>query len=147
MPSPRQSWMLGFQEITFKRDLQDGETAHPFFLGPNILQDPFARRALAGLYQALKGTAAGDLNSPEKAQVVMRAIQQAIASGELVCVRRKGIAGADSQTGGSGSGQNSSPPSRRRQAPPSASSNRADEKTWVEIRLIDQNGKPVPGAK
>lgn len=147
MPSLRRSWMLGFQEVIFKRDLQDGETAHPFFLGSNILQDPFARRALAELYQALKGTAPGDLTSPEKAQLVLRTIQQAIASGELISARRQGVAGGSSQVGGNSSGQNAAPPPKRRSTTPPPPRSKDDEKTWVEVRLIDQNGKPVPGAK
>lgn len=148
MPLPRRSWTLGFQEITFKRDLEDGETAHPFFLGANILQDPFARRSLADLYLALKGSAPGDLTSPEKAQLVLRTIQQAIAAGEIVSVRRKGMSCDSTQDGGGSGGQQNSPrPPRRSSAPPSPSSTRADEKTWVEVRLIDQNGKPVPNAK
>ena len=147
MATMRKSWTLGFQQVIFKRDIEEGETAHPFFLGPNSLADPFTRRSAADIFRTLKGGSPGDLNSPEAAQSVLRAIQQAIAAGELIAVRRKGYSDNTSQTSGGSSGSNSTPPSRRRSANSPPPSDNRPEKTWVEIRLVDDDGNPVAGAK
>jgi hypothetical protein len=140
------SWRLGFENIIFKRDLQAGQTAHPFFLGSNLLQDPFARRGLADLYQALKGVSPGDLSSPEKAQLVLRTIQQAASSGELVSVRVRGEAGKSDKVSGGGPPKSSKSSRSSRSSPPRPASN-APEKTWVDVQLVDPDGTPVPGAK
>ena len=145
MPTPRQSWNLGFQQVIFKRDLQTGETAHPFFVGPNLLQDPFARRSVVELLRALRSSC--DLSTPESAQAALRVIQQAIAAGELVAVRRAGTSAEVSE--GSGAGSSGAPPPRRRTSnpPPPSSSSTREEKTWVEVRLVDDDGNPVAGAQ
>jgi hypothetical protein len=153
MPTVRtKSYRIGFQEVIFKRDLREGETAHPFFLGVNTLQDPFARRGLADIYQALKGVSPGDLSSPEKAQLLLRTIQQSIGAGELVSIRAKGIAGKTAQiSGGGGSGgaaaASSRKPRRSARASSPSSSSSTPEKTWVDIQLVDPDGNPVAGAK
>jgi hypothetical protein len=150
MPSVRtRTWRIGFEEVIFKRDLREGETAHPFFLGVNTLQDPFARRGLADIYQALKGVSPGDLSSPEKAQLLLRTIQQAVMAGELVSIRAKAVAGKTTQISGGGGAPAASPRKSRRSAPSasSSSSSSAPEKTWVDIQLLDPDGNPVPGAK
>jgi hypothetical protein len=158
MPPLRlKSWKIGFQEVILKRDLRQGETAHPFFVGVNSLQDPFARRGLADIYQTLKGVSAGDLSSPEKAQIVLRTIQQAIGTGELVSVRAKGVATNTAKVSGGGGGSNGGGGNRRPARsprrgslsgpPPSSSSSSSPEKTWVDIQLLDPDGNPVPGAK
>lgn len=146
MPLHRRSWTLGFQQIIFKRDLQEDETAHPFFLGANALAEPFTRRAAVDLFRVIKGVSPGDLSSPEAVQSVIRVLQQAFASGDLVSVRRKGVAGV-SQNSGGGSGAGASSTPRRRAANPPPPSDNKPEKTWVEIRLVDQDGKPVAAAK
>lgn len=144
---PNRSWRLGFQDIAFKRDLKQGQTAHPVFLGGNLMHDPFARNGLAAIYQALKGVSPGDLTSPERAQLVMKTVQQAAATGELVSVRALGIATNTDRVSGGGGSTTPPPPRRSRSSsPPPASSNRP-EKTWVDIQLLDPSGNPVPGAK
>lgn len=146
MPTPRKSWTFLFQQVIFKRDLQAGETAHPFFVGASALTDPFARRAAVDLFRVLRGGSPADLTSPEGVQSMTRAIQQAVSSGELVSVRRMAIGSRSEQNSGSGSSSAGTPPRRRSSNPPPASDNRS-EKTWVEIRLIDDDGNPIPSAK
>ena len=142
----RKSWTIGFQQVIFKRDLDAGETAHPFFLSASALADPFSRRSAVELFRALKGTSPGDISSPETAQSIIRIIQQAVSSGELVSVRRKGISDGVTQNSGGASGPASSS-SRRRSANPPPPSDNKPEKTWVEIRLVDQDGNPIPAAR
>ena len=146
MPLHRRSWTLGFQQIIFKRDLQEDETAHPFFLGAKALAEPFTRRAAVDLFRVIKGGAPCDLSSPEAVQLVIRVLQNAFASGDLVAARRKGVAGVSQDSGSGSSAGPSSAPRRRAVNPPPPSDNKP-EKTWVEIRLVDQGGKPVPAAK
>lgn len=148
MPTLRRSWTLGFQQIIFKRDIKSGETAHPFFLGASALSDPFTRRAAVDLFRALRnGASPGDLSSPEVLQLVMRVIQQAISIGDLVSVRRQGTSSAVTQNSGGGPGSGAQPPLRRRATTTSPPPDNRKEKTWIEIRLVDQDGNPVSGGK
>ena len=60
MPSPpktslRKTWTIGFQQVIFKRDIESGETAHPFVLGANALGDPFSRRSAVELFRRFAG--------------------------------------------------------------------------------------------
>lgn len=138
---------MGFQEVILREDLQADETAHPVFPNISMLDDPFARRSMSELYLILRGATPGDWSAPDVPQRVLRALQDASASGRLVSVRRKAAQGNTGSNSGSGSGNPfASPPPRRRSSAPPPADDRP-EKTWVEIQLLDPDGEPVGGAK
>ncbi|HEY3738321.1 MAG TPA: carboxypeptidase-like regulatory domain-containing protein [Bryobacteraceae bacterium] len=112
------------------------------------MQDPFARNGLAAIYQALKGVSPGDLTSPERAQLVLKTVQQAAATGELVSIRAKAVAtNTDTISGGGGSTRPQPPPRKPRSSSAPPPPRITPEKTWVDIQLLDPSGNPVPGAK
>ena len=78
--------------------------------------------------------------------MLLRAVQQAIAAGILVSVRKKGGSEKPSQSAGGGAnGDSNTKPRKRNPNPPPRSDDRP-EKTWVDVQLVDQDGTPVPNA-
>ena len=144
----RRTWRLGATEIGFRKDLLEGDVAHPFVgLGEQHLRDPFARKLLAELYQELRGASLkGDLTNPTVARQAKRVLDEAFQRGELVAIRRKAEGGVSTQgTPGSNGNSGSSSTSKNNSAPPP--SEPASEKTWVDVKLVDEEGEPVSGAR
>lgn len=144
----RRTWRVGIAEIALRKDLLDDEIAHSFRgFGEDRLRDPFARKFLAEMYQALRGGGIpGELSNPNVARQVRRVIEDAFVRGDLVSVRRRAEGGGNTNgSGGPGSNSSGSSAKKNNSVPPPLDP--SSEKTWVDVQLVDEDGEPVGGAR
>jgi hypothetical protein len=146
----RRTWRLGLAEIALRKDLLKEEVSHPFRgLGEDRLRDPFARKLLIEMYQALRGGGVpGDLSNPTIARQVFRVIHEAFERGDLISVRRKAESGVGTDgNGGPGIGPGSGSSTGNKKSNQTPPADPVSEKTWVDVKLVDEDGEPVAGAR
>jgi len=150
--SRRKSWVIGGHTIVRRADLGAGEKYVDVI--PSTWIDRWTRDAASSsiLRTILQGTSvapmigsSGGGVSSATSDRLRKALQKAVERREIVVLLREGGQDADpakAQTGNAAQQQSSQ--SRRRAAEPPPTKK---EKTWVEFRLVNDEGKPVPGAR
>jgi hypothetical protein len=170
--TPRKTWQMRGTGSDFlivrRRDLSSGEVFEPLLpaLLDRWMADPFNSRAVSEMYEAAFGhpPPGGGLHpSQEFVRQVKPRLEEAFRKCILVGIprlRETSVAGSSgggsgtgasaakdrkdrNQTGGSGSGGAGQSGSSANKT----GSEKKPEKTWIEYRLVNQQGDPVPGAK
>lgn len=93
--------------------------------------------SINAIYQSAFGMPAGKLLDPNRKREFVRQLESAFQRRILICLRASRIVpGANSQEGEKAAPPPAAPPPR-----PTAT------KTWIEIELVDDKGKPVVGER
>lgn len=159
---PRKTWKMrgtgGDFLIVRRRDLATGEVFEPLL--PSLLDrwmaDPFNNRSVSEMYEAAYGhppPGGGMHPSQEFVRQVKPRLEDAFRKCILVGIPRLRETSVAGSSGSSGAGSSAAKDRKdRNQAGGAGSANKTGseqkpEKTWIEFRLVNQQGDPVPGAK
>ena len=136
---PARIWKFGFTEVTTATDLPDNAVADKIWrlrASSADFANPLTRRELQNLFQFLGGSLgpSPDLNKPSIQNLLVLKINDAASRGQIVAFRRKAEGGGSSAgapgSGGGGGGGGTE-----------------NEKTWIEIQLVDEEGNPIAGER
>jgi hypothetical protein len=149
---PRRIWRLGANTLCLRADIgPEDKIIDPI---PARWIDEWVRNSAAAnlLRSLLQQTSVASMvgatprDALEATKRLREAILQAVNRREIVALRRE--SGISAQSGGGSPVNNQAPPSprqvRNNALPPPPPK---EEKTWVEFRLVNDDGKPMPGAR
>jgi hypothetical protein len=142
--SRRKSWIIGGHTVILRVDLGAGEKYVDVI--PTTWIDRWVRDTASSsiLRTILLRTSVAPMIGSGSDRM-RKALQKATERREIVVLLREGGQDADPKNAQTGTQQqSSSTQSRRRAAEPPPPKK---EKTWVEFRLVNDEGKPVPGAR
>ena len=159
--TPRKSWQMRGTGSDFlivrRRDLSPGEVFEPLLpaLLDRWMADPFNSRAVSEMYEAAYGhppPGGGMHPSQEFVRQVKPRLEEAFRKSILVGIPRpRETSVAGSSGGGSGTAakdrKDRNPAGGAGSSTNKTASEKKPEKTWIEFRLVNQQGDPVPGAK